>query len=166
MLLQIFPGCRPLCTHQPHITTEYAYNAYLKAGGFRLRHPSDFFIKFRGYPAFLYFLLTMADPLKISKFIEKLRKITADLEELRILQVHQQVNQFYYMQKASELSMLCDQLKEVIQKQHEINALIDVIYPEVFLKWQKDARWLNFNYDIETSRPVNVMDHGGKHTSH
>lgn len=108
----------------------------------------------------------MTDPSKISKFIEKLRKITADLEELRIIQVHQHVNQFYYMQKASELSMLSDQLTEVMQKQRDLNALIDHIYPEAFAQWQKDARWLNLHYNPDASRAVDVMDHRGKHTSH
>lgn len=107
----------------------------------------------------------MPDPSKISKFIDKLRKITADLEELRIIQVHQHVNQFYYMQKAAELSMLHEQLTQVMEKQLALNDLIDVIYPDVFVQWQKDARWLNLNYPVNSSRPVNVMDHGSQHAT-
>lgn len=99
----------------------------------------------------------MTDLANVSKLIGKLKTITHILEENRIIPVHQQVNQFYYMQKASELTMLHEQLTMVIEKQASLHKLIDTIYPEVFDRWQKDIRWLNLNLPELVAQPINTQ---------
>jgi len=85
----------------------------------------------------------MTDPAKVAKLINKLDDFIHKLENLRVIIVHQEVNQFYYMQKVEELTFLHSQLSALIEKQSSVQQLIDIIYPQVLSRWQQDARWVN-----------------------
>ncbi|PZR19997.1 MAG: hypothetical protein DI539_12195 [Flavobacterium psychrophilum] len=90
----------------------------------------------------------MNDLKKIGKLVSKLRFLIERLEKNQNLIVHQKVNQFYFMQKSSELQLLHDELNELLKKKAAIENLLSIIYPEVVIQWGKDVRWLNENRAI------------------
>lgn len=57
--------------------------------------------------------------------------------------VHQRIDQFYYMQKLSELELLRNRLDDMRLQQENVMQQINTIYNDVGLKWSRDARWLN-----------------------
>lgn len=59
--------------------------------------------------------------------------------------VHREIDQFYYMQKAEQLELLQEQLKEAQERLRAVENRIDDEYRNVFLCWVKDVRWLNRN---------------------
>jgi hypothetical protein len=81
---------------------------------------------------------------KIKKLIQHIHRMTVCLEQYRhdrIIPFH--TDQFYFMQKETELKLLNELLENAIKKVETINTLIEVQYKEVYCRWQKDVRWLN-----------------------
>ncbi len=59
------------------------------------------------------------------------------------MKVHARINQFYYMQKVTELQVLHDQL-EIAQKHFQAKQeIFESTYREISTRWCEDARWLN-----------------------
>lgn len=80
---------------------------------------------------------------KFEKILKSLDKLISDLAANQKLPVHSNVNQFYYMQKIEELKVLKERLDEEIKRLKFVEANFEEACHEVFLRWQKDARWLN-----------------------
>ena len=55
------------------------------------------------------------EPEKVTKLISLIDTLVSDLHKNRAMKVHARINQFYYMQKVTELQVLHDQL-EIAQK--------------------------------------------------
>ena len=91
---------------------------------------------------------------KIARLIEKLEAFVCRLEGNRDLNIHQMVNQFYYMQKAAEFKVLCDRLEETEKKLEILTELIESEYSIAFKNWQRDLRWLNSSTS-KCQRPIN-----------
>lgn len=79
----------------------------------------------------------------ITKFLVRIRKLISDLDKHRSYHVHKTIDQFYYMQKAEEISFLNDQAEEGIGDPMESMKKLNAFYGEVYCKWRKDVRWLN-----------------------
>ncbi len=80
---------------------------------------------------------------KLSKLIERMQRIVTHLNDRNDLVLHQQVNQFFYMQKAEELKMLLDQFDDLRKSLESLTCRIDENYSLCFAQWRKDVRWLN-----------------------
>lgn len=80
---------------------------------------------------------------KLPKLIERMQRLVTYLNDRNDLVVHQQVNQFFYMQKAEELRMLLSQLDDLRKSLESLTCRIDENYSLCFAQWCKDVRWLN-----------------------
>jgi len=85
----------------------------------------------------------MAPCEKLSKLIERMQRLVACLNDRNNLVVHQQVNQFFYMQKIEGLKMLLSQFDDLRKNLEVLTSRIDETYDLCFEQWRKDARWLN-----------------------
>ncbi len=86
---------------------------------------------------------------KTIKFIRKLRHFSNYLERLKLLTVHQHIDQFYYMQKTEELKLLHQQLIEALTIADTIQFRLEGNYRKVYHQWRMDARWLNQHLSVE-----------------
>lgn len=59
------------------------------------------------------------------------------------LETYHTIDESFYMQKAAELQLMIDQIQEAESRLHVLNERLAARYSVVFLRWQKDARWLN-----------------------
>ena len=80
---------------------------------------------------------------RVAKLIQKLNHFIDCLDSRQALIVHQRINQSYYMQKATELSILYEQLNELLEKEAIIKNLLGQIYPDILMHWRKDFIWLS-----------------------
>lgn len=80
---------------------------------------------------------------KLSKLIERMQRIVTHLNDRNDLVLHQQVNQFFYMQKIEELKMLSSQLEEIPVSFESLTGHLTESYKLCFVQWRKDVRWLN-----------------------
>lgn len=92
---------------------------------------------------------------KLSKLIERMQSIVTHLKDRNDLVLHQQVNQFFYMQKIEELKMLLCQFDEINESLAALTSRIDEHYSMCFAQWCKDARWLNTHHLRE--RPKSIL---------
>jgi hypothetical protein len=67
--------------------------------------------------------------------------------ERNSLTIHRAVDQFYYMQKAEQMMLLQEQLREAQERLRIIEERIDEEYRTVFISWVKDVRWLHRHID-------------------
>lgn len=81
--------------------------------------------------------------------------LVAKLCEQQELTIHQQVNQFFYMQKIEELKMLMDQFDDLNRNLNGLAAKIQDSSLACFAQWRKDARWLNNRK--RTPRPRSIL---------
>ena len=72
-----------------------------------------------------------------------MQRLVTYLNERNNLILHQQVNQFFYMQKIEELKMLLRQLEEINKSLDAVTLCIHEHYSLCFAQWSKDARWVN-----------------------
>jgi phosphate starvation-inducible protein PhoH len=84
----------------------------------------------------------MADLERVSKLIGKIQSLISLLEQHRDLAIHQRVDQSYFMQKCSELELMCDQLKGAHAKKASFEHMVDASYREVATMWKEDIRWI------------------------
>jgi hypothetical protein len=80
---------------------------------------------------------------KIHKLIQRLKGFVSFLEGRRVIHVHQNVSQFYYMQEIAELSTLLEQFEETQRKLEIISKKLDVKYVQSFHQWRKDFLWIH-----------------------
>lgn len=80
---------------------------------------------------------------KPTKLIDRMQRLVTYLNERNNLILHQQVNQFFYMQKIEELKMLLRQLEEINKSLDAVTLCIHEHYSLCFAQWSKDARWVN-----------------------
>lgn len=85
----------------------------------------------------------MDESQRITKLIQKIETLIGHLDGLQEIPVHQKVNQFYYMQKVNELSILNSQLSEVVERDLLLRNRLQVIYGEVASQWKQDYLWIN-----------------------
>lgn len=81
----------------------------------------------------------------VKKLLIKIESIIVILNRERSYRVHQQVDQFFYMQKSAELSLLIQHYEELQEQIDQIDEWVEEKYVEVFNRWKKDARWLGKN---------------------
>jgi len=84
-----------------------------------------------------------------------MQRLVTYLNERDNLILHQQVNQFFYMQKIEELKMLLRQLEEINKSLDAVTLRIHAHYSLCFAQWSKDARWVNLQQFPE--RPKSIL---------
>lgn len=80
---------------------------------------------------------------KCQKLILRMQWLVENLGERKDLVVHQQLDQFFYMQKIEELQMLLSQFDDIKRRLESITSRIHAHYHLCLDHWRKDARWLN-----------------------
>ncbi len=80
---------------------------------------------------------------RLKKFIGRINKLIDDYREARFVRDH--INEFYYMQKREELKVLYDQMEEAQKRLNFFKERFDTGYRDLFVRWRRDARWLNGN---------------------
>lgn len=85
----------------------------------------------------------MTTDVKFLKLLDCLNKLVSKLREHQKIPVHNRINQFYYMQQIEELKLAEQQLNDAVKRVKFFEELRDKKYQEIFLRWSKDARWLN-----------------------
>lgn len=91
----------------------------------------------------------MCESVKVIKLIQKIQLLATRLEKTREFKVHRHISQFYYMQKATELNVLREQLEETQQKISLLASRINEEYSNIFNRWSHDIRWLQ-HYEMNT----------------
>lgn len=77
----------------------------------------------------------------LDKFLGKLQRMVEVLHEMHNdFKVHQYINQFYYMMKIGQLSVMRTKLEEC---HPEMCKKIEAECREVYCRWRKEVRWLN-----------------------
>lgn len=79
---------------------------------------------------------------KVSTLIESIDGLVKQLSKYRSLEVHQRINQSYYMQQAAELRLLTEQLEEAALRIEIIQERIGAHYQRIHPVLQHDIRWL------------------------
>lgn len=69
--------------------------------------------------------------------------MVSSLDSSRDMVIHSKLDQFYYMTKAEELTLLLDQCEGVKYQLDAMMNRMDLTYSEVFNRWRHDARLLN-----------------------
>lgn len=91
---------------------------------------------------------------KPTKLIDRMQRLVIYLNERNNLILHQQVNQFFYMQKIEELKMLLRQLEEINKSLDVVTLRIHEHYRLCFAQWSKDARWINLQHFPEKPKSI------------
>ncbi len=78
---------------------------------------------------------------KVQKLLTRLRSFISQLDTRAEIDLHNQVDQFYYMTKAEEIRFLLEQVEENRKRQELLCSRLATKYSETFNQWQKDARW-------------------------
>jgi hypothetical protein len=100
--------------------------------------------------------LNMTEDEKLEKLINALRDFIKCLDNLQDLRVHRNISQSYYMQKAAELELLHQQMKDLFDRQEANKKMINWLGPEVYYRWKQDAQWLQHYF---TSQSVECPFH-------
>lgn len=89
------------------------------------------------------------------KLIVKLRELITRLMTLQHLNIHRDIDQFYYMQKAEELEFLCEQIIEAEQRKQRAEEMLRTAYKAVALRWRHDLRVLvRYKKKVAENRPI------------
>ncbi len=96
----------------------------------------------------------MIDHEKLPKLIERMQQLVTYLNDRNDLVTHQQVNQFFYMQKTEELKILLKQFEETKQILESLTSRIDEHYALCFVQWRKDVRWINSYKSRERKKSI------------
>lgn len=65
------------------------------------------------------------------------------LRDQHDLILHQRVNEFFYMQKIEELTLLVDRFNALRTDLDEFAHQLRAHYRQCFTHWSRDARWVN-----------------------
>jgi hypothetical protein len=90
--------------------------------------------------------------IKVAKLIHRLRALVSFLEREQTLSIHQNVSQFFYMQRIEELQTLCE-LFEAQENTELISVNISIKYVETYYQWRKDILWI---HRCEYCREINI----------
>lgn len=85
----------------------------------------------------------MTEPKKVAKLIDAIQELSQRLSEEQDLAIHQQINHFYFMEKAEELSLLSEQLAALQKKTEVLSTHLAKEYDAVFAYWSRSARLFN-----------------------
>jgi hypothetical protein len=80
---------------------------------------------------------------KILKLLQRMKDFVSVLERRRIIHVHQNVSQFYYMERIAELSALLEQFEETQKRLDNISDKLEVKYVQSFQQWRSDILWIH-----------------------
>lgn len=83
----------------------------------------------------------MRTPDKTRKLISKLQHIIFVLRSNRDLILHEAVDEFLYLQKVEELTVLLEQMEFAVRKIQRLNKLLDESYVSAYCRWRKDIQW-------------------------
>lgn len=86
--------------------------------------------------------------------MDRMQRLVTYLNERNSLILHQQVNQFFYMEKIEELKMLLSQFEEINKSLEGVALRIHEHYSLCFAQWSKDARWLNTQHIPEPPKSI------------
>src|SRR5690606_26292525 len=92
---------------------------------------------------------------KPTKLIDRMQRLVTYLNERNNLILHQQVNQYFYMQKIEELKMLLRQLEEINKCLDAVSLRNREHFRLCFAQWSKDAGWVNLQLCPE--RPKSIL---------
>ena len=71
------------------------------------------------------------------------------------LEVHQKVNQFYYMEQIEELTMIIEQSEAAYKRALMFSRWMEASYLTAYENWQRDARWVNqYLVQQQRSKPI------------
>ena len=85
----------------------------------------------------------MIERSKLTKLIDRLKRLVAALESQKDLVIHQKVDQIYYVQKIAEIKFLIERSGEPQSEIDKVRELTNEIYSEASRNWRRDIRWLN-----------------------
>ena len=94
-------------------------------------------------------MTTTSSPEKVRTLITKLEALVACLEGRIDLSLHMKIDQFFYMQKISELELLAFQFEETVLRLSDIDARLELTYCSAFRRWRSDARLLRVSYETK-----------------
>ncbi len=77
---------------------------------------------------------------KINKLTGHVQSFISSLNNYNDINLHRSVDQFYYMQKLEELTILKAQFEEAKHRLQAIDERLIGHYQEVALRWSKDVR--------------------------
>jgi hypothetical protein len=77
------------------------------------------------------------------KLICRLRKLVSFLEQQHTLIIHQNVDQFYYMQRIEEMLTVYQQYQDSGCMLHSALQRIEGMYIQTYLQWRRDVLWLH-----------------------
>ena len=82
-------------------------------------------------------------PEKLNELIYNVQNLVGCLNRQRDIDLHRNIDQFYYMQKLEELKILKSQREAVREPLPSVDARIARHYHEIAAKWSKDISWMN-----------------------
>lgn len=85
----------------------------------------------------------MTEPEKVVKLINAIQELSQRLSREQDLAIHNQINHFYFMEKAEELAVLSKQLDALQKKTEVLSAHLTKEYNAVFTYWSRSARLFN-----------------------
>lgn len=79
--------------------------------------------------------------LKTRRLIDRLRALVSRLD-FHDLRVHSNINEFYYMTKIEELTILLDQHQKEMEGVRKTLNLLSSTYTQAYSQWRNDIKWL------------------------
>jgi tetrahydrodipicolinate N-succinyltransferase len=84
------------------------------------------------------------------KLYERVKKLVNILSENhKNLHVHNNINEFYYMQKVEELKQLEESITDAYLRLESLSSKYHAEYTQLYFNWKKDARWINKLVNLE-----------------
>jgi len=75
--------------------------------------------------------------------MEKIQALSATLKQFpKDFHVHQRINEFYYMQKMTEFTVLDEKLTHLVREVNALRQHLEGVYEETFRHWRSDVRWM------------------------
>jgi hypothetical protein len=83
----------------------------------------------------------VSKPEKLYVRIQKLVNVLS--ENRKNLHIHNNINEFYYMQKVEELKQLEESITDAYKRLENLKDRYHTEYTHLYCNWKKDARWIN-----------------------
>jgi len=88
-------------------------------------------------------IFTMTEPKKAAKLIHAIKELSQRLSREQDLAIHQQINHFYFMEKAEELAILSEKLVALQKQTEALSTHLTKEYNAVFSYWSRSAKLYN-----------------------
>lgn len=85
----------------------------------------------------------MTEPKQVAKLIHAIQELSQRLSQERNLTIHKQIDNFYFMEKAKELTVLCEQLDALQTKREVLSKHLAKEYNAVYAYWSRSAKLYN-----------------------